>query len=34
MIKMMNIQQILLNLVVCRVMGDEFFGWMIISCDH
>ena len=29
----MIIQQILLSLVVCKVVGDEFFGWMIVGCD-
>jgi len=30
--KMIN-QQTLLSLVVCKVMGDEFLGWMIMRGD-
>jgi len=33
MIKMMNIQQFLLSLVVDKVVGDEFLTWVIMFCD-
>ena len=31
MIKKKIIQQILLSLEVCKVVGDEFLGWMIMG---
>jgi len=33
MIKRMINHQMLLSLEVCKVVGDEFLGWMIMGCD-
>ena len=33
MIKRINIQQIVLSLAVCQVLGDEFLSWVIMIYD-
>ena len=32
-IKKMIIQKILLSMMVCKVVSDDFLGWMIMGCD-